>query len=132
MEEALGRLGPWRQYERSARVLSRTVLQVAYPFTNMVWSACLKTAGGKRLDPGSLIAAEVDLILVPLGGVVGQQPDPRNVAADIDIDDGAESWRDVPARSPRERGPPFVVAAISLSPRELEGAGLPSPAAAAS
>jgi hypothetical protein len=108
-------------------------------FTNVVWSTCLKTAARERLDPGPAIAPEVDLILLPRGGVVGQQPDPRDVAADIDVDDGAESWRDIPARSPRERGPLFIVArhklqqslgelsdqlnevvtAISLPPREL-------------
>lgn len=119
-EEALGRLGPCRQYEHSARVRSQTVLQVAYPFTNMVRSACLKTAGRKRLDPGSLIAPEVDLILMPPGGVVGQQPDPRNVAADIDVDDGAESWRDVPACSPREHVPLFIVTGHSSIVEVLE------------
>jgi hypothetical protein len=87
---------------------------MAYSFTNVVWSACLKTAGRKRLDPGPLIAPEVDLILLPLGGVVGQQPDPRDVAADIDVDDRAESWRDVPASAPRERGPLIIVARHKL------------------
>jgi hypothetical protein len=88
---------------------SPTVLEQARSFTNVLWSTRLKATGRKYLNPVPLLSSEVDLVLVPLSGVVEQQPDPREVTADLDLDDGAELGRNVPARSPRERGPLLIV-----------------------
>ena len=97
------RRGSWKvRAWSSARLWGRGVHKAACSLINVVWRVRLEATGREHFNPGPLFEPVVDLILLPLSGVVGQQPDPRKVTCDIDVNHGAELWWDVPSRSLRE------------------------------
>jgi hypothetical protein len=82
-------------FSRSARLWVSGVHEAACLLSNVGWRARLKATSREHFNPGPLLAPVVDFVLLPLSGVVGQQPDLRKITCDSDVDHGAELWLDV-------------------------------------